>query len=300
MKIVHHRNTFPVFALFLLFIVPQSFAGAQETKTEIYAEREERDLEIHLHFPPDWKASDSRASIIFFFGGGWKKGTPKQFLPQAEYFASRGMVTARADYRIKNKDGVSPDDCVRDARSAVRWMKANADRLGIDPDKLVSSGGSAGGHLAACMMIPESVDAPGDDLSISTKPVAMVLFNPGMGSEDPEESPEFLAKVNNDVELAKKLSPIIHLTKETPPSIMFFGSRDKLLKQTEPYWAKSKKLGVRSEKFIVEGVGHGFFNNRQWFEKTIVAADEFLVSLGLLEGPPDVEKIKSLIPYRER
>jgi acetyl esterase/lipase len=266
----------------------------------VYATRGERELQIHLHFPPDWKAGDSRASVIFFFGGGWKKGTPNQFLPQAEYFASRGVVTARADYRIKNKDGVSPDECVRDARSAVRWMKKNADRLGIDPGKLVASGGSAGGHLAACMMITDCVEAPDDDLSISTRPVAMLLYNPGMGGEDPEEFPEFLEKVNNDVEVAKKISPIIHLTEDTPPSILFFGSRDKLLKQTESYWEKSKSLGVRSERFIVEGVGHGFFNNRPWLETTLIASDEFLVSLGLLEGPPDKEFAGTVIPYRER
>ncbi len=286
--------------LVLLILFPQSFVAAEETRSEVYATRPERKLEMHLHFPPDWKASDSRSSIIFFFGGGWKKGTPNQFLPQAEYFASRGMVAARADYRIKNKDGVSPDDCVRDARTALRWMKQNADRLGIDPDKIVASGGSAGGHLAACLMIPDSVEAPDDDLSISTTPVAMVLYNPGMGGEDPENFPEFLHLVNNDVEVAKKIAPLIHLTKDLPPSILFFGSRDHLIKQAEVYWARSEALGVRSEKYIAPNVGHGFFNNERWLQETLTVSDEFLVSLGLLEGPPNKEVLSNLVPYRNR
>ncbi len=288
-----------IFALFFC-LFPPSVIEAGETRTEVYATRGDRDLTIDLHFPPDWDSSDSRSSIIFFFGGGWKKGTPKQFLPQAEYFASRGMVAARADYRIKNKDGVSPDECVRDARTAMRWMKQNADRLGIDPEKIVASGGSAGGHLAACLMIAESVEAPTDDLSISTRPAAMLLFNPGMGGEDPEKFADFLEKIDNDLEVARKISPVVHLTEDTPPSLLLFGSRDPLLEQAETYWAKSEALGVRSDKFIAPGQSHGFFNRAGWLEKTLVASDNFLVSLGLLEGTPNQEVLGKLVPYRER
>ena len=73
------------------------------------------------------------------------------------------MVAARADYRAKSRDGVTPDKCVEDARSAVRWMRKNSRRLGIDPMNLIASGGSAGGHLAACMMIADSVDDSAGD-----------------------------------------------------------------------------------------------------------------------------------------
>ena len=107
--------------IFLVYISGMASALAQSTrKTEVYAKRGDRELEIHLHFPQGWKATDKRPGMVFFFGGGWKDGSTGQFERQAEYFASRGMVTARADYRVKSRDGVTPDQCVEDARTAVR------------------------------------------------------------------------------------------------------------------------------------------------------------------------------------
>ena len=116
-----------------------AFGAGTTVRTFTYKTSGEKQLEILVHYPPDWKSSDSRPAMIFFFGGGWNSGTTNQFMDQAEYFASRGMVTARADYRVKNRDGVTPDQCVEDARSAVRWLKKNSQQLGIDPKRLVSS-----------------------------------------------------------------------------------------------------------------------------------------------------------------
>jgi acetyl esterase/lipase len=170
----------------MILLFAAAIAGAPaapEVKTMTYKTVGDRQLNIHIHYPPGWKASDARPAIIFFFGGGWTSGKIEQFQPQAGYFAARGLVAARADYRVKSRDGVTPDKCVEDARSAVRWMRRNAKELGIDPQKLIASGGSAGGHLAACTMIAKSVEAEGDDLSISTIPQAMVLFNPVLNFE---------------------------------------------------------------------------------------------------------------------
>lgn len=256
------------------------------TKAEVYATRGERNLGIHLHFPEGWNAGDKRPGIIFFFGGGWSNGSPDQFLAQAEYFASRGMVAARADYRVKSRDGVTPDECVRDARSAMRWMKKNAPELGIDPEKIISSGGSAGGHLAACLMIEDSVDAADDDLAISTTPAAMILFNPVMTFENPD----LLKRLKGREDLARKISPNAHLNKSTPPSLILFGSKDRLIALTDPYWQKAETLGVRAERYIAEGKGHGFFNKSPWRERTLIAADQFLASLGLLEGSPTLKE----------
>ncbi len=259
-------------------------AGITE-KTEIYAKRGDRELEIHLHFPEGWKATDKRPGMIFFFGGGWKDGSPNKFIPQAQYFASRGMVTARADYRVKSRDGVTPDQCAEDARSAVRWMKQNAAELGIDPDKMVSSGGSAGGHLAACTMIEDSVDAPDDDLSISPIPAAAVLFNPVMSFD----VDQLKARLGDKEHLWMKISPADNITPQTPPSIDMFGTQDNLLQLANLYHERAEEKDVRADSYLAEGQKHGFFNTSPWLEKTMIVADEFLISLGLLTGSPTME-----------
>ncbi len=259
--------------------------AAPEVKSMTYKTVGDRELQIHIHYPPGWKASDTRPAIVFFFGGGWNSGTVDQFLVQAEYFAARGLVAARADYRVKSRDGVTPDKCVEDARSAVRWMRVNCKRLGIDPKKLIASGGSAGGHLAACTMIKKSIEADGDDLSVSTIPQAMVLFNPVLNFENEQ----MIGRLNNDKLLARKISPTLHMDKKTPPALILFGTEDRLKVFGDEYWKKAEALGVRAEKYIAEGQGHGFFNRPPWRERTLIASDKFLASLGFLKGEPTIK-----------
>jgi acetyl esterase/lipase len=272
-----------------IILLPNSTAltapSASEVKSVTYKTVGDKELKIHLHFPPGWKSSDRRPAIIFFFGGGWTGGRVGQFEFQADYLAGRGIFAARADYRVKSRDGVTPDKCVEDARSAVRWMRVNCKRLGIDPKKLIASGGSAGGHLAACTMIADSVEAEGDDLSISTIPQAMVLFNPVLSFE----KEQMIGRLGDNKHLARKISPTSHLDKNSPPALILFGTNDRLKVFGDEYWKKAEALGVRAEKYIAEGQGHGFFNRSPWRERTLIASDKFLASLGFLKGEPTIE-----------
>ena len=269
-------------AVVLILLGNHSTSADNAIKTFTYKTVGDRPLQIHIHYPPEWKETDSRPVIVFFFGGGWNAGSTNQFLDQAAYFASRGMVTARADYRVKSRDGITPDQCVADARSAVRWIRKNAKKLGINPNKLVASGGSAGGHLAACTMMQDSVETEGDDLSISTVPQAMVLFNPVLSFEHDM----LIDRLGDKKDLARKISPTAHLTAKSPPALILFGTDDKLKLFGDQYWKKAEALGVRADKYLATDQGHGFFNHSPWKEKTMLAADEFLVSLGILDGEP--------------
>jgi acetyl esterase len=260
-------------------------AGGTSQEVCVYKTVGERELKILLDYPPDWRSSDKRPVIVFFFGGGWNVGTVTQFERQAQYLASRGLVAARADYRVRSRDGVTPDKCVEDARSAVRWLRKNADRLGIDPQRLIASGGSAGGHLAACTAIANTVDDPSDDLSISTVPQAMVLYNPALDFTHER----LLERINGNEELARKISPTLHLNKDFPPALIIFGSNDQLKAQGDAYRAKAKRLGVRAHEYTEEGQVHGFFNNSPYMERTLIAVDRFLVSLRYLEGEPTIQ-----------
>jgi acetyl esterase/lipase len=281
--------------LMVVMLVLQSLGNglAATIKTVTYKTVESRTLQMHLHFPTDWQVTDARPVMVFFFGGGWNGGTVNQFLPQAEYFASRGLVTALADYRVKSRDGVTPDQCVADARSAVRWVRSHAQELGLDPQKLIASGGSAGGHLAACMLIERSVETPGDDLSISTVPQAMVLYNPVLSFEHDK----LRARLGDKRHLAKAISPTAHLNKHAPPALILFGTQDALKAFGDAYRMEANRLGVCAQEYLAEGQGHGFFNRNPWLERTTVAVDRFLVSLGLLAGEPTVT---TMIPFKDR
>src|SRR5580692_9126113 len=264
----------------LAFCLPA--LGQETTKTFTYTKTKQADLEMIVHFPPGWKETDKRPGIVFFFGGGWENGTIKAFEPQAQYLAGRGMVTARADYRVKSRHGVTPKECVDDARSAIRWFRQNAAKLGVDPDKIVASGGSAGGHIAACTTLMPASEIKDD--KVSCHATALLLFNPVL-----RFGPQMLKKVDNDEAVGKAISPILHLAKDSPPTLLFFGTDDFLFKQGEEFIQRSKELGHRAEMFTAEMQPHGFFNKPPWRERTLQRADEFLASLGYLEGKPKIK-----------
>src|SRR5262245_58826449 len=73
----------------------------------LYRKTPQGELYLHFYFPTEWTAADTRPAIVFFFGGGWRTGSYQAFVAQAEYFASRGLVTASADYRILSKHGTT-------------------------------------------------------------------------------------------------------------------------------------------------------------------------------------------------
>jgi acetyl esterase/lipase len=246
----------------------------------VYKKAPEANLEMTIDFPPDCKPTDLRPAIVFFFGGGWTNGTVMQFEEQASYLAKRGMVAARADYRVKSRHNVKPDRCVEDAKSAVRYLRQHARELGIDPKRIVAAGGSAGGHIAACTGLAEGFEADGEDHGVSSAPNALILFNPALSFVGVEK---LLARIDHDEELARRISPTEHVRAETPPTLLLFGTKDPLLAQGKAFIRRSKEAGNRVELFTAEGQGHGFFNRQPWKEKTTQRMDDFLVSIDYLE-----------------
>ena len=259
----------------------QDRPGNPALQSFTYKKTKQADLKLIVHYPPARKETDKRPAIVFFFGGGWTGGKIEQFEPQANHLASRGMVAVRADYRVKSRHGVTPQECVEDAKSAVRWMRQNAAKLGVDPERIVAAGGSAGGHIAACTAFTPGLDAENEDATISSKPNALVLFNPVLRFEN---IPELMERIGNDEVLGTAISPTLHLTKDSPPTLIFFGTGDRLAVMGDEFVKKSKELGHRAELFAADGQPHGFFNRPPWLEKTTQRMDTFLVSLSYL--PP--------------
>ena len=120
-------------------------------------------------------------------------------------------------------------------------------------------------------------------MAISSKPNAMVLFNPVLRFDN---LPQQLQRMVSDEAVAKAISPTLYLTKDTPPTLLLYGSADRLAAQGEEFLKKSKELGRRAEMFTAEGQEHGFFNRPPWREKTMQRMDDFLVSMGYIEPKP--------------
>lgn len=238
-------------------------------------------LYLHVFNPEGHKASDGRPAIVFFFGGGWNGGTPKQFEPHCRHLAARGMVAISAEYRVKSRNNTSPFECVADGKSAVRYIRANAAKLGIDPRRVAAGGGSAGGHVAAATGNCPGLEEEGEDPKISSKPDALVLFNPvydngpkGYGHD--RVQPRW-----------KEISPMHNIRKGAPPTIVFLGTKDKLIPVAtgEEYDRRMKAAGSVSQLHLYKDQPHGFFNQGRkggHYEDTVAKMDAFLVKLGWL------------------
>lgn len=267
------------------------------------------DVELKLHIfdearPGHASVPKGRTAIVFFFGGGWKSGSTTQFEPHAKYFATRGAVAITPEYRIRNEHKSTASQSVMDAKSAIRWVRKHAKRLGIDPKKVVAGGGSAGGHLAAAVATLPEFDEPGEDTSISCVPNALLLFNPALDlrheafniEKDSERYQDILSRLGTTPE---KISPTLHIAKKAPPAIIFHGEDDPTVPfaQATAFASGWSKHGLCEVKGY-EGQAHGFFNlNRknEYFRLTTEAADQFLVKQGFLTGPPTIKELEATI-----
>lgn len=275
------------------FPYPPKMDGAQ---IEVYRTVDGVELNIFLFYPQAHEPNESRPAIVFFFGGGWKGGSPAQFEQQCRHLASRGMVAMTADYRVRTRHGTTADQCVMDAKSAIRWVRTNARRLGVDPDRIVAGGGSAGGHLAVCTAVMDDLDAPREDKQVSSQPNGLVLFNPalvlapitGLHEISDEKQKELRERLGVSPE---RLSPFHQLHRRLPPTIIFHGKADRTVpfRTIELFTQAAKQLDSPIELIGFEEAGHGFFNfgrgQNERYRNTLLRLDQFLVDHGLLEGP---------------
>lgn len=254
-------------------------------------------LPLYIYSPEAHKRGDRRPAIVFFFGGGWMSGSPTQFETHCKYLAGRGMVAITAEYRVKSRHDVKVEDCVEDAKSAMRWVRSHAEELGIDPGRIAAGGGSAGGHLAAAVATVEGFDAAGEDALVSARPDAMVLFNPAIALAPlPGGTGEGNAKLAGLRDRFRgdpaAVSPCHHVKPGQPPAILFFGTEDALLEGARAFERRYQEAGNRCDLKTYEGQAHGFFNfgrgDGKFYRVTLREADKFLASLGWLQGDPAI------------
>ena len=279
-----------VFSLALLTEAALDIKGFVPDETVVYKTVNGTKLTLHIFNPPDLKPGDSRPAVVFFFGGGWFDGNQSAFHPQCRYLASRGMVACSADYRVKARHHTTPYESVKDAKSAVRWMRTHAKELCIDPHRIAAGGGSAGGHLAAILGNDPACDEATDDLSVSARPDALILFNPPTDLS----SDRYADKRSGTAEEWLRISPLQTLTDKTPPMILFHGINDSAVsvEESKNYKNAADGKGVRCDLHLYPNRNHGFFNyvgTKEDFNSTMLKTDLFLKDLGWLSGAPTIE-----------
>jgi len=286
MNVLWRILTAPLTVACLSFVSRAEGAPAKgSSKRAIYKTAGPRKLRLDIDLPVGWKPTDRRPAIVFWSGGAFRSGGTSQFRLQARYFAERGMVAFRAEYRDRTKDNADLRTCIEDAVSAMRWIRKHAPEYGADPNRIVTSGGSAGGFLAAVLCsVPPDVRGAQDDASVSPQPDAMVLFNPALAP--PKQGPGARARNKALMEDLKRYSPLCHLPKRFPPMLILIGSRDPFLHLCREFCQKARERGARAEIEVYEGQPHAFFNRGEWKRKTVERADAFLKTIGYLQSTP--------------
>jgi acetyl esterase len=272
-----------ILSLVAILATSSSLLAAEKftTREVVYKKVGDRELVMDL-YEPTAKSESPRPAIVYFHGGGWGKGSRKSFEGRARRYAAMGIPCAAVEYRfISRKPNDPPVVCIQDAKSAMRWVRSHADELNIDPDKIMASGSSAGGHLSAAVTLLDGVDHPADDLSVSPKANAMVLFCPVL-----DNGPDGGYGHDRCGPNWRDYSPAHHVVKGAPPTLIFAGRDDQTAKLVllDRFAKAMHDAGNPCELKVYEG-GHDFASwrvNPENAKAVQKAFDKFLKEQGWL------------------
>jgi acetyl esterase/lipase len=244
---------------------PKLPAGVQVLRDLAYVEggHERNHLDLYL---PD-KAEGRLPLVCWIHGGGWSAGS-KDDCPAA-YLAAKGYAVASINYRL-SQHAIFPAQ-IEDCKAAIRWLRANAAKHHIDPDRVGVWGSSAGGHLVAMLGTTghvKELEGQGGNLDQSSRVQCVVdWFGPTDiatmgGSHDSPTSAEAKllgGPVQEKKEQARKASPLFYVDQDSAPFLIMHGDQDKSvpIQQSDALAAALKKAGVEATFVVVKGNGHG-------------------------------------------
>ena len=238
--------------------------GVEEIKDIQYGDGDGTPLYLDLYLPQDRK--EPVPGLIFIHGGGWAGGKRSDYRYYAMRMPQMGYAVATVSYRMVPK-AIFPA-AVQDVKCAVRWMRANAKKYGIDPDKLAAIGGSAGGHLSLMLGysagVPELEGNGGHQEYSSAVQAVVDLYGPvdltvPVDRDNPTLWAFFGGKHFDEApDQYRMASPITHLTKDAPPTLIIQGTDDMTVPvdQSDMLAERLKELGVDYEYLRLEGHPH--------------------------------------------
>jgi acetyl esterase/lipase len=233
----------------------------------VYGQADRVELQLNLALPT--KSKGPFPAVVCIHGGGWYQGQRQELDSMTEMLARRGYVAATVSYRLVPTARFPAQ--IQDCKAAVRWIRANARKYHIDPDRIGAIGFSAGAHLCCLLGVTDKKDGlegSGGNPQLSSRVQAVVSFfgrtdfTKKTWSNDLEKKifvPLIGASFNDKPELYKRVSPIVYVSRTSPPFLLFHGAEDNLVPpcNSTDMAEKLQAAGVSARAIIVEGVGHG-------------------------------------------
>ncbi len=256
----------------------------------VYATYGKRKVMLDMYLPKTENPPKGKIPcIVTIHGGGWRSGDKNRFARFASTFAENGFAAACISYRKTPEVGVP--QCIKDAKAAVRWVRANARKYNIDPDRLGAFGGSAGAHLVAMLGTSDKVDkleGDGGNKGLSSKVHAVVAL---AVPADMTQYPRF----SKNTEEAKLISPVTHVNKDSAKFLLIHATGDRVVryKQSIALQDKLKKAGVPVELITIKSNAHAFWNGTSpTAKKTVADTIAFFRKILKFPGAKPTEKSK--------
>jgi acetyl esterase len=234
------------------------------------------ELKAHGFLPRNGQPRGEKAAFLFFHPGGWSMGEPAWGYDICHRYASLGMVAISFEYRLSVVGGNTPVEAACDARSAVRWTRQQADSFGLDPNRLVAAGVSAGAHLALCAAMVSAPDDPADNPVLSAVPNVLVLQSAPVNSASDSHFVELLQGRYG----AEDHSPAHHVRSGLPPMCLIHGTADEIVPydSVKSFAEKMRQAGNVCELYTFEGTDH-FFSKKSDQVEALKAMDGFILKM---------------------
>jgi pectinesterase len=238
-------------------------------------------LQLDLYLPPR-PEQRRRPLIVVIRGGGWHQTDKEGFGFIAAYLAKAGFAAVSIEYRPAAK-ALFPA-ALQDAKAAVRWARANADRYGFDPDRIGAMGGSAGGHLAALLATTAGdprFEGPGGNAGEPSRVAAVVAMSADTDFRGEWSDPEVMALLGPGLhegdERLGLASPVTHVTAQAAPLLLIHSRTDDNVpfEQSLKFKARYEAAGVPIELITLEDAPHAFFLDARWFPGAMDQAIDF-------------------------
>ena len=283
------KNVVRYGGLFFMLLGAALRGQAQEEKDVVYGEAGGEKLKLDVYRKEGQQGV--LPAVILVHGGGWTGGDKKEFAEVSRGLAENGFVSFSVNYRLVKENSNKWPAQLDDVQRAVRWIRANAKKYNIDPNRLGAIGASAGGHLVAFLGTRDTRDNSDEALKNYSSRVNCVidLFGPADLTLKPEEakiSPLGMALVQNFIgktpdeapEAYKDASPITFVDKNTAPMLIYHGTADPLvpLDQSQRLYDRLKKEGIAVQFIKGEGEGHSLPTNLETAQKLLAASGLFL------------------------